>query len=77
MSSFNTWIALTSTVLDKSSLMLAQLQKLNDTCITLKNNDMKVFTLQFCFILPKALPNSYSTVASTILVIGELKDLSP
>ena len=77
MSSFNTWVALTTTNLDESSPMLAQIQKLNDARITLENNDMKVSTLQFCFILLKALPDSYATVASTILATGEPKDLSP
>ena len=77
MSSFNTWVALTSTTLDDSLPMLAQLQKLNDARLTLENNDMKVSTLQFCFVLLKALPDSYSTVASTILATGEPKDLSP
>ena len=38
---------------------------------------MKVSDLQFCFILIKVLPESYLAVASTILVTGELKDLSP
>ena len=76
MSSFNTWVALTSTTLDESTLMLPQLQKLNDTRITLENNDMKITDLQFCFILIKALPESYSAVASTILAIGVPKDLS-
>jgi len=76
MSSFNIWVALTSTALDESSPMLAQLQKLNNACITLENNDMKVSALQFCFILLKALSDSYSTVVSTILAIGEPKDLS-
>ncbi len=75
--SFNTWVALTSTALDDSSPMLAQLQKLNNARITLENNDMKVSNLQFCFILLKALPDSYDTVVSTILATGEAKDLSP
>jgi hypothetical protein len=56
--------------------MQAQLQKMNNACITLKNNDMKITDLQFCFILIKALPDSYTTVASTILVTGDLLDLS-
>ena len=77
MSSFNTWVALTSTTLDELTLMLPQLQKLNDTRITLENNDMKITDLQFCFILIKALPESYSAVASTILATGAPKDLSP
>jgi hypothetical protein len=77
MSSFNTWVALTSTALDESSPMLSQLQKLNDARITLENNDMKITDLQFSFILIKALPESYSAVASTILVTGAPKDLSP
>ena len=77
MSSFNTWVALTSTALDESTPMLPQLQKLNDACITLENNDMKITNLQFCFILIKALPKSYSAVASTILATGAPKDLSP
>jgi hypothetical protein len=77
MSSFNTWAALTSTELDDSSPMLAQLQKLNDSRITLEINDMKVSDLQFSFILIKALPESYSAVASTILATGEPKDLTP
>ena len=49
---------------------------MNDACITLENNKMKITDLQFCFILIKALPESYSAVASTILATGELKDLS-
>ena len=77
MSSFNTWVALTSTPLDESSPMLAQLQKFNDARVTLENNDMKVTDLQYCFILIKALPDSYSAVASTILATGEPKDLTP
>ncbi len=77
MSSFNTWVALTSTALDESTPMLPQLQKLNDACITLENHDMKIKDLQYCFILIKALPESYSAVASTILATGEPKDLSP
>src|SRR5216683_959458 len=77
MSTFNTWVSLTGTTLDESGLMLPQLQKLNDTCITLQNNDMKITDLQFSFILIKALPESYSAVASTILVTGTPKDLTP
>src|SRR6266852_8043182 len=77
MSSFNTWVALTSTALDESIPMLPQLQKLNDVRITLENNDMKINDLQYCFILIKALPESYFAVVSTILVTGELKDLFP
>ena len=77
MSSFNTWVALTSTALDESNPMLTQLQKLNDAHITLENNDMKITNLQFSFILIKALPESYSAVASTILATGAPKDLSP
>ena len=76
MSSFNSWVALTSTALDKSTPMLPQLQKLNDACITLENNEMKITDLQFCFILIKALPEFYSAVTSTILVTGVPKDLS-
>ena len=77
LSSFNSWVALTSTTLDDSSLMLAQFQKLNDARLTLENNNMKVSDLQFCFILIKVLPKSYPAVTSTILATGELKDLSP
>src|SRR5882757_140933 len=77
MSSFNTWVALTSTSLDESTPMLTQLQKLNDAHITLENNNMTVSNLQFSFILIKALPESYSAVASTILATSEPKDLSP
>ena len=77
MSSFNTWVALTSTALDKANPMLPQLQKFNDARVTLENNDMKVSDLQYCFILIKALPDSYSAVASTILATGEPKDLTP
>jgi hypothetical protein len=62
---------------DESTLMLAQLQKLNDARLTLENNDMKISSLQYSFILIKALPDSYSAIASTILATGELKDLSP
>ena len=38
---------------------------------------MKVSDLQYSFILIKALPDTYSTVTSTILASGEPKDLSP
>ena len=37
---------------------------------------MKITDLQFCFILIKALPKSYSAVVSTILATGVPKDLS-
>jgi hypothetical protein len=57
--------------------MLPQLQKLNDACLTLHNNDMIITDLQFCFILIKVLPNSYATVASTILVTGAPANLKP
>ena len=77
MSSFNTWVALTSTALDDSSPMLAQFQKFNDARVTLANNNMTVTDLQFCFILIKALPETYSAVTSTILATGEPKDLTP
>jgi hypothetical protein len=77
MSAFNTWVSLTGTALDESAPMLPQLQKLNDARITLQNNDMKITDLQFTFILIKALPNSYSAVASTILATGAPKDLTP
>jgi hypothetical protein len=77
MSSFNTWVALTGTALDEASPMQAQLQKMNDVCITLENNNMKITDLQFCFILIKALSDSYTTVALTILVTGNPLDLSP
>jgi hypothetical protein len=77
MSSFNTWVALTGTALDEASPMQAQLQKMNDVRITLKNNNMKITDLQFCFILIKALLDSYTAVASTILATGDPSDLSP
>src|SRR6266478_3354254 len=77
MSAFNSWIAITNATLDDSTLLLPQLQKLNDLCITLSNNDNKITDLQYCFTLLKALPESYSTVASTILASGEPKDLTP
>jgi hypothetical protein len=56
--------------------MLLQLQKLNDACITLENNNMVTY-LPFNFILLKALPESYSTVVLTFLASGLLKDLVP
>ncbi len=77
MSAFNTWVSLMGTALDESGPMLPQLQKLNDAHITLQNNDMKITDLQFSFILIKALPESYSAVASTILATGAPKDLTP
>jgi len=76
VSSFNTWVALMGTALDEASLIQPQLQKMNNACITLENNNMKITDLQFCFILIKALPDSYNTVASTILATGEPLDLS-
>ena len=77
MSSFNSWVALTSTALDESTALQPQLQKLNDMRNILAANDMKITDLQFSFILIKALPDSYSAVASTILATGEPKDLTP
>ena len=74
---FNIWVTLTSTQLDESSSMLTQLQKLNDACITLSNNNMTISDLQFSFILIKALSESYFAIAVTILVTGEPKDLAP
>ena len=65
------------TMLDKANPMLLQLQQLNDSHITLKNNDIKITDLQFLFILIKALPKSYLAVASTILATSALKNLSP
>ena len=76
MSMFNTWVALMGTALDKANPMLPQLQQLNDSHITLKNNDMKITDLPFSFILIKALPESYSAVGLTILATGALKNLS-
>jgi hypothetical protein len=43
--------------------------------ITLENNNIKITNLQFSFILIKALLESYSTVASTILATRAPKDL--
>ena len=77
MSAFNSWVSLTGTALDESAPMLPQLQKLNEARITLQNNDMKITDLQYSFILIKALPESYSAVASTILATGAPKDLTP
>ena len=77
MSAFNSWIAITNATLDDSTLLLPQLQKLNNLHITLSNNDNKITDLQYCFMLLKALPESYSTIATTILVLGEPKDLTP
>jgi hypothetical protein len=56
--------------------MQAQLQKMNNVQITLENNNMKITDLQFCFILIKALSDSYTTVVLTILVTGDPLDLS-
>jgi hypothetical protein len=61
MSAFNSWVALTSTALEETRPMMPQLQKLNDTHLTLHNNDMIITDLQYCFILIKALPDSYSS----------------
>ena len=77
MSSFNTWTALTGTTLDESEPMLPQLQKLNEARQVLETNEMTITDLQYCFILIKALPESYSAVASTILATGKPKGLAP
>ncbi len=76
MSAFNSWMAITNATLDDSTPLLPQLQKLNDLRITLSNNDNKITDLQYCFTLLKALPESYSTITSTILASGEPKDLT-
>jgi hypothetical protein len=77
MSAFNSWVALTGTALEDTRPMLPQLQKLNDARLTLHNNDMIITDLQFCFILIKVLPDSYATIASTILATGAPADLKP
>src|SRR6266403_1399563 len=69
-------MAITNATLDDSTPLLPQLQKLNNLCITLSNNDNKITDLQYCFTLLKALPESYSAVTSTILASGEPKDLT-
>ncbi len=68
MSVFNSWMAITNAMLDDSTPLLPQLQKLNNLCITLSNNNNKITDLQYCFTLLKALPESYSTIASTIVI---------
>ena len=70
MLTFNVWISLTGTALDESKPMLPQLQKLNDARAMLSSNNMKITDLQFSFILLKALPESYSTVATAVLAGG-------
>jgi gag-polypeptide of LTR copia-type len=77
MSAFNSWVALTGTALEETKPMLVQLQKLNDACLTLTSNEMTITDLQFCFILIKALPKSYSTVTLTILATRAPADLKP
>ena len=77
MSTFNSWAALTGTVLNDTMPMLPQLQKLNDARTNLDNNNMKITNLQFCFILIKALPKSYSAITSTILATRALTLLDP
>ena len=76
MSAFNSWMAITNATLDDSTPLLPQLQKLNDLHITLSNNDNKITNLQYCFMLLKALLESYSTIVLTILVSGEPTDLT-
>ena len=57
--------------------MLPQLQKLNDARTTLGSNNMEITDLQFSFILLKALPKSYSTVATAVLAGGAPSSLTP
>ena len=71
MSTFNVWAFLTGTALDEAQPMLSQIQKLNDARTQLSENKMKILNLQFCFILLKALPESYSTVAFAVLASGD------
>jgi hypothetical protein len=47
MSTFNSWAALTGTLLNDATLMLPQLQKLNDACTNLDNNNMKITNPSF------------------------------
>ena len=76
MSTLNVWISLTGTALDESKPMLLQLQKLNDARATLGSNNMEITDLQFSFILLKALPESYSTVTTTVLAGGAPSSLT-
>ena len=75
MSTFNVWVSLTGTALDEAQPMLLQIQKLNDARAQLSKNKMEIPNLQFCFILLKALPESYSTVASAILASRDTSTL--
>jgi hypothetical protein len=77
MFAFNSWVALTSMALEETRPMMLQLQKLNDTHLTLHNNNIIITDLQYCFILIKALPDSYSTITSTILATGAPTNLKP
>ena len=77
MSTFNSWMSLTSTKLDENAPFHPQIQKLNDTRRLLEDNNMTITDLQYCFILLKALPDSYSTVASTILAASAPDKLTP
>jgi len=65
MFTFNFWVTLTRTTLNDRMPLLPQLQKLSDARTNLDNNSMQITNLQFCFILIKALPESYSAIAST------------
>jgi hypothetical protein len=77
MSTFNTWASLTRTALEESQPMLPQIQKLCDARAQLSENKMEITDLQFSFILLKALPESYSTVASAVLASGDPGKLTP
>ena len=76
MATFNSWAALTSATLDDTKPMFPQLQSLYDARIALEDNGTVLTDLQFSFILIKALPESYASVASTVLASGAPANLT-
>jgi hypothetical protein len=74
---FNDWIVLTQAQLDESQPMGPQLTKLNKTRVNLANVRMGITDTQYWFILLHALPDSFNTLVSTILVSGDPTHLNP
>ena len=74
---FNNWITLTQTHLDENQPLGPQLMKLNEAHVNLANAKMGVSDTQYCFILLRALPESYEMLTSTILTIGNPTNLHP
>ena len=77
MMDFNLWQELINFKLDETTPFRPQLQKLNDTRVTLAEKEMAIDDKQFTYIVINSVPESYTTVTQSILANGTPADIKP